>query len=85
MWVDPGSGWPSGYRRCSPAYAQLRRSQALCAGPAKGFDIREFVAKTVAGLRKARHRGLPRIGWQFSLAMAAYHLLRLPKLLGAAA
>jgi transposase len=42
-------------------------------------------AKTVAGLRKARHRGLPKIDWQFTLAMAAYNLVRLPKLLSAAA
>ncbi|HET6804443.1 MAG TPA: IS5 family transposase [Frateuria sp.] len=42
-------------------------------------------AKTVAGLRKARHRGLPKINWQFIFAMAAYNLIRLPKLLGAAA
>ena len=38
-------------------------------------------AKTVAGLRKMRHRGLPKLGWQFTLAMAAYNLVRLPKLL----
>ena len=38
-------------------------------------------AKTVAGLRKLRHRGLPKVGWQFTLAMAAYNLVRLPKLL----
>jgi hypothetical protein len=37
-------------------------------------------AKTVAGLRKARHRGLLKVGWQFTLAMAAYNLVRLPKL-----
>jgi IS5 family transposase len=42
-------------------------------------------AKTVAGLRKMRHRGLPRVGWQFTLAMAAYNLVRLPKLLAAPA
>jgi transposase len=42
-------------------------------------------AKTVAGLRKARHRGLPKIDWQFTFAMAAYNLIRLPKLLAAAA
>ena len=42
-------------------------------------------AKTVAGLRKARHRGLPKVDWQFTLAMAAYNLARLPKLLAAAA
>ncbi len=41
-------------------------------------------AKTVGGLRKARHRGLPKIDWQFTFAMAAYNLARLPKLLGAA-
>lgn len=38
-------------------------------------------AKTVAGLRKLRHRGLPKADWQFVLAMAAYNLVRLPKLL----
>ena len=37
--------------------------------------------KTVAGLRKARHRGLPKVDWQFTFAMAAYNLVRLPKLL----
>jgi transposase len=42
-------------------------------------------AKTVAGLRKARHRGLPKIDWQFTFAMAAYNLIRLPKLLGSPA
>jgi IS5 family transposase len=38
-------------------------------------------AKTVAGLRKMRHRGLPKVDWQFTLAMAAYDLVRLLKLL----
>ena len=42
-------------------------------------------AKTVAGLRKMRHRGLPKVDWQFTLAMAAYNLVRLPKLLAEAA
>ena len=42
-------------------------------------------AKTVAGMRKARHRGLPKVDWQFTLAMAAYNLVRLPKLLVVAA
>src|SRR5215469_3040843 len=40
-------------------------------------------AKTVAGLRKMRHRGLLKVDWQFTLAMAAYDLVRLPKLLAA--
>ncbi len=41
--------------------------------------------KTVAGLRKMHHRGLPKVDWQFTLAMAAYDLVRLPKLLAEAA
>ncbi len=41
--------------------------------------------KEVALLRRARHRGKGRVGWQFTLAAAAYNLIRLPKLLGAAA
>ena len=42
-------------------------------------------AKSAAGLRKTRHRGLGRVGWQFTLTMAAYNLIRLPKLLAATA
>jgi transposase len=41
--------------------------------------------KEVALLRRARHRGKARIGWAFTLAAVAYNLIRLPKLLGAAA
>jgi IS5 family transposase len=41
-------------------------------------------AKTAAGLRKARHRGLAKVDWQFTFAMAADNLVRLPKLLGSA-
>jgi transposase len=40
--------------------------------------------KVVAGWRKTRHRGLARVGWQFTLALTAYNLIRLPKLLAAA-
>ena len=60
------------------------------AGYAVSLRIRKRIeeafgwAKTVAGLRKARHRGLPKIDWQFIFAMAAYNLVRLPSLLGAA-
>jgi hypothetical protein len=37
--------------------------------------------KIVGGLRKTRHRGTARVGWQFTLTAAAYHLVRIPKLL----
>jgi transposase len=41
--------------------------------------------KSSAGLRKTRHCGTARVGWIFTLNAAAYNLVRLPKLLGAAA
>jgi len=40
--------------------------------------------KTIAVLRKTRHRGVARVGWMFTLAMAAYDVIRIPKLLAAA-
>jgi hypothetical protein len=46
-----------------PGYAV---SQRICKRVEEAFGW----AKTVAGLRKMRHRGLPKVGWQFTLAMA---------------
>jgi transposase len=40
--------------------------------------------KTVAVLRKTRHRGVARVGWMFTIAMAAYNVIRIPKLLAPA-
>jgi hypothetical protein len=37
--------------------------------------------KTVAGLKKAKLRGLDKVGWAFAFTAAAYNLVRLPKLL----
>jgi Transposase domain (DUF772)/Transposase DDE domain len=39
--------------------------------------------KTVAGLRKTKLRGLPKVDWAFTFAAAAYNLVRVPKLVGA--
>lgn len=41
-------------------------------------------AKSTAGFRKTRHRGIDRVRFQFTLVMAAFNLIRLPKLLAAA-
>jgi transposase len=41
--------------------------------------------KTVAGLRKTRHRGLAKVGWMFIFALAAYNLVRMRNLEAAAA
>ena len=40
--------------------------------------------KTIAGLKKTKYRGIGRVGWSFTMAAAAYNLIRLPKLIGAA-
>src|SRR5713101_7093978 len=41
--------------------------------------------KVVAGMRKTKLRGLPKVAWAFTFAVAAYNLIRLPKLLAAPA
>jgi len=41
--------------------------------------------KAAAGFRKTHHRGVARVGWIFTLTATAYNLVRLPKLVGAAA
>jgi transposase len=41
--------------------------------------------KTVGGLRKTRHRGTALVGWMFTLAAAAYNVVRISKLLADAA
>ena len=38
--------------------------------------------KQSAGLRQTRHRGIKRVSAVFALAVTAYNLIRLPKLLG---
>jgi transposase len=37
-------------------------------------------AKTIALLRKARHRGVRRVGWMFTFALAVYNLVRIRNL-----
>jgi transposase len=56
-----------------------------------GYDLSQRARKRIEeafgwvkeiGLpRRVRHRGKERVGWQFTLALAAYDLIRLPKLL----
>jgi transposase len=40
--------------------------------------------KTVAGLRKTKLRGRPKVDWSFTFAAAAYNLVRAPKLIAVA-
>ena len=41
--------------------------------------------KTIGGLRRPMLRGLGRVGWAFTLLIAAYDVVCLPKLLADAA
>ena len=41
--------------------------------------------KTVALLRKTRHRGVRRVGWMFTFALAVYNLVRIRNLTWASA
>jgi hypothetical protein len=55
-------------------------------GYAAGQRLRKGVAeifgwiKTVANLRKSRHRSPERVGWMFTLTAAAYNLVRIRNL-----
>ena len=81
----------------TPHVAQKARSSAIDgrttrhAGYAVSQRKRKLVeeafgwAKTIAGCAKVKVRGLARVGFHFTLAMAAYNLIRLPKLMAEAA
>ena len=78
----------------TPHVAQKARSSAIDGRTARhvGYAVsqrkRKLVeeafgwAKTIAGCAKVKVRGLARVGFQFTLAMTAYNLIRLPKLIG---
>lgn len=59
-----------------PGYAASQRARKLIE------EIFGWV-KTVGGLRKTRHHGTDRVGWMFSLTVAAYKLTRIPRLVAA--
>jgi Transposase DDE domain len=63
-----------GAPRATPGY---RISQVI----RKRIEEANGWIKTVALMRKTRHRGTARVGWMFTFTAAAYNLIRLPKLL----
>jgi transposase len=78
----------------TPHVAQKARSSAIDGRTTRhaGYGVsqrkRKLVeeafgwAKTIAGCAKVKVRGLARVGFHFTMAMAAYNLIRLPKLIG---
>jgi transposase len=77
----------TGRQRTSAVPEALTRTAGYLASQRIRKRIEESFAwvKEVARLRQTRHRGLARVSAVFSLAVTAYNLVRLPKLLGAAA
>ena len=59
-----------------PGYAQSQRAR-------KRIEEAFGWIKTIAGQARTRLRGLERVRWAFTLAAAAYNLIRLPKLIEA--
>jgi len=66
--LDARTAWHAGY-----AVSQRKRKR-----------IEEsFWLKTIALMRKTRHRGIFKVGWVFTFAAAAYNLVRMRNLLAA--
>ena len=74
-------------RRRSAIDGRTTRHRGYAISQRKRKRIEEVFGwmKAAAGFRKTRHRSTARVGWMFTLNAAAYNLVRLPKLLGAAA
>jgi transposase len=73
----------TGKRRRSSIDDRTMRHPGYAVGQVIRKRIEEVFGwiKSSAGLRQTRHRGLDRVGWTFTLAAAAYNLVRLPALL----
>ena len=73
--------------RSSAIDARTTRHQGYAVSQRKRKRVEEIFGwiKTVAGLRKTKHRGRKRVDWMFTFAAAAYNLVRLRNLTPAAA
>jgi transposase len=74
-------------RRPSHVDARTTRHGSFQVSQRKRKQIEEIFGwlKTVAMLRKVRHRGRARVGWMFTLGAAAYNLVRMRTLTTASA
>jgi transposase len=73
--------------RSSAIDARTTRHQGYAVSQRKRKRVEEIFGwiKTIAGLRKTKHRGRKRVDWMFTFAAAAYNLVRLRNLTLAAA
>jgi transposase len=73
--------------RSSAIDARTTRHEGYAISQRKRKRVEEIFGwiKTIAGLRKTRHRGRDRVGWMFTFAAAAFNLVRMRNLAQAAA
>lgn len=77
-------------RNISGRRSAIDRRTTRHPGYAKSQRIRKRIEeafgwiKTVAGLRKTKLRGLPKVDWAFTFAAVAYNLVRVPRLIAEA-
>ena len=73
--------------RSSAIDARTTRHPGYAVSQRKRKRVEEIFGwiKTIAGLRKTRHRGKDRVGWMFTFAAAAFNLVRMRNLAQAAA
>jgi transposase len=84
--VTPHVAQNTGRRGGSAIDARTTRHAGYTVSQTKRKRVEEIFGwfKTVAMMRKTRFRGLERVGWMFTWAAAAYNLVRMRNLLGAA-
>jgi transposase len=75
--------WPDTDRRCSAIDGRTTRHPGYAISQRKRKQIEQSFGwlKTVALLRKVKHRGGARVDWIFTFAAAAYNLIRMPRLM----
>jgi len=73
--------------RCSAVDGRTTRHDGYWMSQRRRKLVEEFFgwAKVVAGLRKVKLRGREKVGWLFTLAAAAYNLVRMRNLMAATA
>jgi transposase len=73
--------------RSSAIDARTTRHEGYAVSQRKRKRVEEIFGwiKTIAGLRKTKHRGRKRVGWMFTFAAAAFNLVRLRNLTALAA
>jgi IS5 family transposase len=81
--VTPHVARNTGRRGGSALDARTTRHPGYAVSQRKRKRIEECFGwlKDIALLRKLRHRGLPKVGWVFTFAAAAYNLVRMRNLL----